>query len=83
MGLILGLLTAPVTWPLAPVRGAIWVAEQIEREAEKQWSDPALIEAQLEDVAARRAAGELTDAEADQLEEELIARLLNPGVADG
>jgi len=76
MGLISGLVTGIVTWPLAPVRGVVWVAEQIEEQAEREWNDPALIRQQLDDVDARRQAGELTDAEADELEEALVQRLL-------
>ncbi|MBO9520831.1 MAG: gas vesicle protein GvpG [Nocardioidaceae bacterium] len=83
MGLISGLVTGVVTWPLAPVRGVVWVAEQIEQEAARQWTDPALVETELENVAARRAAGEISEAEAEELEEELVQRLLQRGGSDG
>ena len=46
MGLIKGLLTLP----LAPVRGTVWVAEQVQEEAERQYYDPAVIRRQLEEV---------------------------------
>lgn len=72
MGLITGLLTLP----LAPVRGVVWVAEQIQHEAERQWSNPATIQAALADIEAMREAGELDAAEADAREEELLERLL-------
>ena len=72
MGLITGLLTLP----LAPVRGVAWIAEQVRQEAERQWNDPAAVRDALDDVQARREAGLIDDAEADRLEEELIARLL-------
>ncbi|RNM12705.1 gas vesicle protein GvpG [Nocardioides pocheonensis] len=81
MGLISGVVTGLVTWPLAPVRGAVWVAEQVQAEAERQWYDPARIQRELEDVSARRSAGDLSDAEADLLEEELVQRLID-GQAD-
>ena len=83
MGLISGLVTGIVTWPLAPVRGTVWAAEKILHEAERQWYDPASIQQQLDDVAARRHAGELTDDEADRLEEDLVERLLHGPVRDG
>ena len=73
MGLISGLLT----WPLAPVRGVAWIAEQVRQEAERQWMDPAAIQQALDDVQARREAGLIDDDEADRLEEELIQRLLD------
>jgi Gas vesicle protein G len=72
MGLISGLLTLP----LAPVRGVAWVAEQVKEEAERQWSSPAAVQAELEQVEAMREAGTISDAEAQQREEELVARLL-------
>lgn len=83
MGLITGLVTGLVTWPLAPARGTFWVAEQVLREAERQWYDPASVQEQLDDVAARRHAGELTDEEADLLEEALVERLLHGPVSNG
>jgi cytochrome c-type biogenesis protein CcmI len=72
MGLITGLLTLP----LAPVRGVVWVAEKVQEEAERQWADPATIQAALTDIEAMREAGEIDDAEADAREEELLQRLL-------
>jgi cytochrome c-type biogenesis protein CcmI len=72
MGLITGLLTLP----LAPVKGAAWIAEQVRQEAERQWNDPATVRDALDDVQADREAGLIDDAEADRLEEELIERLL-------
>jgi chorismate mutase len=72
MGLITGLLGLPV----APLRGTIWVAEQVLQQAEEEFYDPARIKAQLEDVDRARAAGELTDDEATALEDELVERLL-------
>lgn len=71
MGLITGLLTLP----LAPVRGTVWVAEQVQREAERQYYDPAQIRQALEDVDEARNAGEVSEEEAAALEEQLVARL--------
>ncbi|WP_432945625.1 gas vesicle protein GvpG [Kribbella sp. CA-253562] len=72
MGLLLNLLTLP----LAPVRATAALAEQILRQAEQEFYDPARIRRQLEDVAALRDSGVLDEAEAEALEEELIARML-------
>jgi hypothetical protein len=72
----MGLITGLLTWPLAPVRGVAWIAEQVRQEAERQWMDPAAIQAALDDVQARREAGLIDDDEADRLEDELIDRLL-------
>jgi len=72
MGLISGLLGLP----LAPLRGTLAAAEQIRRQAENEFYDPATIRAQLEDVDRRRAAGELTEEEAVAWEDELVERLM-------
>jgi len=72
MGLIMGI----VTLPLAPVRGVVWIADQIQREASRQWSDPSRLRAAIRDVDAKRQFGLIDDAEADRLEGELIERLL-------
>ena len=72
MGLITGLLTLPV----APIRGVVAVAEQVRRQAEEAYYDPVAIRAQLEEVDALRASGELTDEEATAQEDELIERLM-------
>ena len=71
----MGLITGLLTWPLAPVRGVAWIAEQVRQEAERQWLDPAAVQEALADVEARREAGLIDDAEADRLEDDLIERL--------
>lgn len=79
MGLISGLLT----WPLAPVRGVAWVAEQVRAEAERELHDPAAIQQALDELDAQREAGLVDDDEADRIEEELVQRLLEGGAAGG
>ena len=78
MGLISGLLTLP----LAPVRGVVWLGEQLEGEARRQWSDPAAVRRELAAVEAAYEAGELTEAEREEREDALVARLM-PGGAGG
>jgi hypothetical protein len=72
MGLITGLLTLP----LAPVRGTIWVAEQIQEEAERQYYDPGVIRRELEEVERLRSEGEISEDEAEELEDALVERLM-------
>ena len=72
----MGLLTGLLGLPLAPLRGTVAVAEQIRRQAEKEFYDPARIRAQLEDVDRRRAEGSLSEEEAAAWEDELVQRLL-------
>lgn len=72
----MGLFTGLVTLPLAPVRGVTWLAERLQEQAEQELYDPAAIRRQLEEIADARAAGEMSDDDAAELEEELLDRLL-------
>lgn len=72
----MGLFTGLLTLPLAPVRGVAWVAEQVQEQAERELYDPVKIRRQLEDVDELRAAGHISEEEADALEEELVERLV-------
>jgi hypothetical protein len=71
-----GLLTGLLGLPLAPVRGVLWLAEQIRDQAEEQYYDPARIRAHLEAVDEARRSGEISEAEAAELENELLQRLM-------
>jgi len=71
-----GLITVLATLPLAPLRGVVAVAEQIQRQAEEEYYDPVRIREQLADVARRRETGELTSEEATAWEDDLIERLV-------
>jgi hypothetical protein len=72
MGLLTGLLTAP----LAPMRGVVAIAETVRRQAEDEFYDPATIRAELENVDAGRASGELSEDEATAREDALVERLM-------
>ncbi|MFD2792453.1 gas vesicle protein GvpG [Promicromonospora vindobonensis] len=72
----MGLFSALVSLPLAPVRGVVWIAEQVRDEAEREYYDADTIRRQLEDVAEARENGSIDDEEADALEEALVARLI-------
>jgi hypothetical protein len=73
VGLLTGLLGLPV---VAPVRGVLWLAEQIREQAEAQYYDPARIRAELERVDEARRTGELSEQECAELENELLQRLM-------
>lgn len=73
----MGLLSGLVTWPLAPVRGVVWIADQVLQEAERQYYDPARIRAELDEIDQLRREGLIDAEEADDREEELIARLMH------
>ena len=72
----MGLITGILGLPLAPLRGTVWAAEQIQRQAEEEFYDPGRIRAQLEEVARKRTSGELSEEEADAWEDELVGRLM-------
>jgi chorismate mutase len=72
----MGLITGILGLPLAPVRGTVWVAEQVLEQAEEEYYDPAKIRAQLEEVDRKRREGEISDEEAVRMEDELVDRLL-------
>jgi Gas vesicle protein G len=78
-----GLLTGLLTLPLAPVRGTIWVAERMLEEAERQLNDPEAIEQQIVEAEEAFDRGELSEEEFEQIEEELLERLLGQGGRDG
>jgi len=71
-----GLITGLLTLPLAPVRGTVWVAEQVLEQAEEEFYDPAKIRRQLEQVDRLRESGELSEEEATAREDELVERLM-------
>ena len=73
----MGLLTGLLTLPLAPVRGVVWLAEQLQEYAEEQYYDPAHIRAELERIEEARQSGELTEQECADRENELLSRLIH------
>jgi hypothetical protein len=72
----MGLFTGLLTLPIAPLRGVVTVAEQVRRQAEAVYYDPAAIQEELDRVEAMRASGELSEEDATAREDELIERLL-------
>ena len=71
MGLITGLLTLP----LAPVRGVMWIGEQLEAEAARELDEPARLRRELGSLQAAFERGEMDEAEFESREDELLERL--------
>ena len=67
--------------PFLPVRGVIAVADVIRQEADRQMYDPASIQRELEDLADARAAGEITEEEEAERQQELLDRMIGPATA--
>ena len=72
MGLISGIFTAP----LAPIKGVVWVAEQVHDQAMRELYDPESIQRSLDQVQLDREMGVIDDEEADRREDELLERLI-------
>lgn len=75
----MGLLTALVTLPLAPVRGVVWVAEQVADEAEHQLYDPARLRSELLRLELDHDMGLVDDAEYEQRSDELARAIAAAG----
>jgi hypothetical protein len=72
----MGVFTGLLTLPLAPLRGVVWIGNTLAREAYRQWTDPAVVRAELARTHERWLAGEISDDDRDRLEDELLQRLM-------
>jgi hypothetical protein len=70
-----GLFTGLLLLPLAPVRGTVWIAEQLLAEAERELDDERIVRRLLLEAEAALERGELSEAEFDSIEDELLERL--------
>jgi predicted phosphoribosyltransferase len=71
----MGLLTGLLTLPLAPVRGTVWIAEQIAAQAERELGDETAIRRRLAEAEREFDLGALTQDEYEAIEDELLERL--------
>jgi hypothetical protein len=71
----MGLLTLPFRLPFLPVQAVVRLAQLIQEEAEKTLYDPATIRRELEEIERARASGDISEEEAAQLQNEVVARL--------
>lgn len=71
----MGLFTGLLTLPLAPVRGVVWVADQVAQEAERQLYDEDRIRSELMQLELDAEDGKLSEAEVRTKEDELFERL--------
>jgi type II secretory pathway predicted ATPase ExeA len=78
----MGLFTGLLTLPLAPIRGTVWIAEQIAEEGARQMDEGRTIRRQLAEVELRYERGELTVEELEEIEDELLERLRLAGELD-
>ncbi|MCW3063637.1 MAG: gas vesicle protein [Solirubrobacterales bacterium] len=71
----MGLFTAFLTLPLAPVRGVVWIAEQLAEQAALELYDEDRIMAELAEVERAHGAGEIDDDELEAAVDQLLERL--------
>jgi len=72
----MGLFTALLTLPLAPVRGTVWIAEKLQEQAELELYDESAIEAGLLELQTARESGVYEEREIEEAEDALIERLM-------
>ena len=71
----MGLLTGLLTLPLAPVRGTIWVAEQVAEQAARELGDETTLRRRLVEAERDYELGLLSHDEYEAIEDELLERL--------
>jgi hypothetical protein len=78
MGLFMGLLTLP----LAPVRGVVWIAEQVVNEIERELYDEDSIRRELVALELEFEDGAIDEEERQVREEALLERLAMSQASD-
>jgi uncharacterized membrane protein len=83
------LLTLLLRLPFLPVQGVIRLGELLQEEAERQLHDPARIRRELDEAQRRYEAGEISEEEFIQIQDELASTLVTeaappsvPGASD-
>jgi len=72
----MGLFTGLLTLPLAPVRGVLWLADQLAEQAYEQEFSPAAVRRQLQAAAQAFDEGRLSEQEYEEVEDVLVQRLV-------
>ena len=71
----MGLFTGLLTLPLAPVRGTVWIAEQLASVAERELDDEQSVRRLLVEAEIEFEAGRISEEEYERIEDELLERL--------
>jgi hypothetical protein len=80
----MGILSAIVTAPFAPIKGVIALGEVLRRQAEEELYSPANTRRQLEELEEARDRGEISAEEETQAQARILETRLapkNPGAA--
>ncbi len=78
---MVGVFSAIVTWPLAPVRGVVSLAELIQRRVDQEMNNPAVTRKQLEELDEARERGEISREEEARAQDRIIETKITPGAA--
>lgn len=71
----MGLLSAILTLPVAPIRGVSWVLDKVTRAAEQEYYDPGPVQEALATLEREREEGRIDDEEFEEREALLLRRL--------
>lgn len=71
----MGLLTGILTFPLAPLRGTLWLADQLAQQAARELGDETTLRRRLAEAERELELGLLSAEEYDAVEDELLERL--------
>lgn len=77
----MGVLSAVLLAPLAPIRGVVALAEVIQRRVDQELNDPATTRRQLEALEEARERGEISPEEEEEAQDEILQARITPGVA--
>jgi len=78
----MGIFTAILGLPLAPVRGVIALGEVIARQAEQELNDPATTRRQLEELELARERGEISAEQESEAQEQILETRLHQGTGE-
>lgn len=71
----MGLITNILTLPLAPVRGTVWVLDQVLLTAEREYYDPEPVRQEMRQLERQLLDESITPEEFDRREDDLLDRL--------
>ena len=71
----MGLFTGLLTLPLAPVRGTIWITEQLAAQAERELGDERTLRRRLAEAERQFELGSLTVEQYESIEDALLERI--------
>ena len=71
----MGLFTGLLLLPLAPLRGTIWLAEQLAEIADRELNDESTVVRLLLEAEMALESGQISQAEYEEIEDELLTRL--------